>query len=69
VFNYPGGSFTLDLSANPIFITSWNNSAQINATIVGMPEGSSLGMLAMSGLVLFGALIRKSRPSVINSVC
>jgi hypothetical protein len=62
VFNYSGGSFTLDLDTNPI-VVGMNHTVQLDATIVNLkaPEGSGLAMLALSGIVTLGAIGRKAR--------
>src|SRR5581483_2809462 len=63
VFTYPGGSFTLQLLTDPVSVNGWNSTAQLEAKIVSgavsMPEGSSLAMLGISGLVLAGAFFKK----------
>ncbi|HKW17012.1 MAG TPA: hypothetical protein VJO35_05840 [Terriglobales bacterium] len=69
LFTYPGGSFTLDLTANPIVINRLNQAFSLNATIVGMPEGSSLAMLGISGLLLVGAFFKKLAPLATSKVC
>jgi hypothetical protein len=69
VFSYPGGSFILDLSTQVIQVSSVNPSATLYATIVSMPEGSSLAMLGLSGLVLFGVFFKKLRPRAITRAC
>jgi hypothetical protein len=60
VFTYPGGTFTLSLLTDPISISGGNSTTQLKAQIaaVSMPEGSSLAMLGISGLVLVGALFK-----------
>lgn len=69
LFTYPGGSFTLDLTANPLVISSLNQKFALTATIVGVPEGSSLAMLGISGLVLVGAFFKKLNPVPGNRAC
>jgi hypothetical protein len=59
VFTYPGGSFLLDLSTDPVQVSSSNPNVELDATIVSMPEGSGLAMLGLSGLVVFGAMFKK----------
>lgn len=69
VFTYPGGSLTLDLSANPIYLTALNQKVSVKASIVSMPEGSSLAMLGISGLVLVGAFFKKHNPLATGRAC
>lgn len=61
-FSYPGGSFTLDLDTNPVYVTNFTKPAQLDATIVNVtaPEGSGLAMLALSGIVTLGAIKKKA---------
>ena len=66
LFNYDGGSFTLDLNANPIQVSSANPNVDVDATIVSMPEGPSVAMLGVSGLILFAAFFKKLSPRVMN---
>lgn len=73
MFSFPGGSFTLNLGNDPIVITNWLQPVQIDAQIVSgslsMPEGSSLAMLAVSGLVLAGAFFKKLNPLATSKAC
>jgi hypothetical protein len=72
VFSYSGGSFTLDLGS-PIVVTSWTQPVNLDGKIVSgsvaMPEGSSLTMLAASGLVLFGVFFKKRGSWAGNNAC
>jgi hypothetical protein len=69
VFTYPGGSFILDLTANPILVSALNKSFSISAKIVSVPEGSALAMLGISGLVLVGAFFKKRDLFATSNAC
>lgn len=59
-----GSTFLLNLNMNPIQVNSTNSTATIYATIVEMPEGSSVPMLGVSGIVLLGAGAMKMRMAI-----
>lgn len=69
VFTYPGGSFALDLTSDTIVLSTFNQTAVIGAKIVGVPEGSSLAMLGISGLVLLGAFFKKRKLLAASNAC
>jgi hypothetical protein len=64
-FTYSGGSFALNLNANPVQLSSLNPNVTLYGTIVSnsvtAPEGAGWSMLGMSAIVMFAAIGTKKK--------
>ncbi len=60
-FTDASGTFALDLTTNPIQISSTNPDATVYGTIATVPEGSGWSILGLSGMVMLSAIGMKKR--------
>jgi len=60
-FTDANGTFGLDLTTNPIQISSANPNATVYGTIASVSEGSGWATLVLSGIVMLGAIGMRNR--------